>query len=118
MFTTDMTITLITDYGTTVAAPGKYEVCPRCLGRGVHDAWEGGMTGAEMAEQGPEFAQDYADGMYSVACTECAGKRVVLVLDEERAAPELVRLYEEAQLADFEAEQTYRMESGSYLMGL
>ena len=38
--------------------PSKFEVCWRCRGRGVHDCWEGGMTGDEMAEQSPDFLED------------------------------------------------------------
>lgn len=64
-----------------VQLPAKYKVCGRCQGSGSHDCWEGGMTGDEMAEQGPEFIDDYLSGMYSVPCTTCRGQRVVLVVD-------------------------------------
>ncbi len=52
-----------TDPETQVEVPSKFEVCPRCKGHGVQDCWYGGMTGDEMAEQGPEFFDDYMAGV-------------------------------------------------------
>lgn len=88
-----------TDPETTVDLPAKFEVCPRCKGHGVHDCWEGGMTGDEMAEQGPEFFEDYMAGLYSTTCTTCNGRRVVEVLDRPRVPADLLKRYD-AQEAD------------------
>jgi hypothetical protein len=79
----------------TITLPGKFEVCWRCEGRGVHDCWEGGMTGDEMAEQGPEFFEDYMSGMYDTKCSECNGRRVLEVPDRERADADLLAIYDE-----------------------
>ncbi|WP_260973270.1 hypothetical protein [Mycolicibacterium llatzerense] len=101
-----MKVTLYdTDPETTVTLASKFEVCPRCHGRGVHDCWEGGMTGAEMAEQGPEFFEDYRAGMYSTTCTVCHGLRVVEVLDRPRVPADLLTRYDaqEAEHAEYEA---------------
>lgn len=68
----------------SAAIPARYEVCGRCHGRGVHDheAFANGISPEEFAED-PDFAEDYFKGVYDVQCSECHGKRVVLVPDEE-----------------------------------
>ncbi|MCV7174840.1 hypothetical protein [Mycolicibacterium sphagni] len=90
------------DGGTEV--PGKFEVCPRCRGRGVHDGWDGGMTGDEMAEQGPEFFDDYQSGVYDKRCTVCNGLRVVEVVDTDRLPPGLRMPYQRAERSRLEME--------------
>ena len=91
--------------------PGKAEVCWRCSGTGSHDCWEGGMTGSEMDEQGPEFMEDYRAGHYSRPCTECNGERVVCVVDEDRATPAQLAIWnawrdqEDAHYAETAAER-------------
>jgi hypothetical protein len=87
-----------------VLFPAKYEVCGRCQGKGVHDCWEGGMSQDEMAEQGPEFFEDYMSGMYDKRCDECKGERVVLVIDRRRANKEALAEYDQYQ----QDEQDYR----------
>lgn len=82
--------------------PSKYEVCWRCEGSGVHDAWEGGMTGDEMAEQGPEFYEDYMSGVYDVRCTVCKGQRVIGVPDRARISPETLQWIDEAEQSERE----------------
>ncbi len=77
--------------------PSKRIVCPRCDGRGVHDCWEGGMTGDEMAEQGPEFFEDYMSGVYDTQCTECRGRNVIEVIDRDYCQPELLARYDKQQ---------------------
>lgn len=98
----------------TVKLPSKMEVCPRCDGRGVHDCWEGGMTGDEMAEQGPDFFEDYMSGTYDTQCTECKGRNVVEVIDRDRTPPDLLARYDAQQkeLADM-----YAMEAMERRMG-
>jgi hypothetical protein len=93
------------EYDDAVELPGKFQVCWRCEGKGVHDCWEGGMTGDEMAEQGPEFFEDYMSGMYDTQCTVCKGLRVIEVIDRERCDKELLRMYDEQEqeLADMRA---------------
>jgi hypothetical protein len=86
----------------TITLPGVFEVCWRCHGHGVHDCWEGGMTGDEMAEQGPEFFEDYMSGVYDTRCSECNGKRVIEEVDRERADPDLLAIYDENERAAME----------------
>lgn len=82
--------------------PGKFEVCPACQGSGTQDCWEGGMTGDEMAEQGPEFFEDYMNGVYSKPCDECKGQRVVVVPAKSLLTKEQLALVEKDE-ADKEA---------------
>jgi hypothetical protein len=79
----------------TITLPGKFEVCWRCKGHGVHDSWENGMTSDEMYEQGPDFAEDYMSGTYDTRCSECKGKRVLEELDRERATAEQLAIYDD-----------------------
>lgn len=80
-----------------MASP-KYEVCPRCEGKGkiVHPAlsvW----TESDRSEDPDSFAQ-MLDGDYDVTCTECHGLRVVTEEDEaeyhERLSDTRTRLAE------------------------
>jgi DnaJ-class molecular chaperone len=80
--------------------PGKFEVCPSCHGGGSQDVWDGGMTAEEFYEQGPDFAEDYAAGVYSKPCEECKGQRVVAAPDRSQLSPKQAK-----QLARYEAEQ-------------
>ena len=64
----------------------KFEACGLCAGRGSYvdpsiDAH--GITREEMAELGPEFAENYRGGMYDVTCGLCGGARVVPVPTSE-----------------------------------
>lgn len=98
-----MKVTLYdTDPETTVDLPSTFEVCPRCHGHGVHDCWDGGMTGDEMAEQSPGFFEDYMAGLYSTTCTTCRGLRVVEVLDRPRVPADLLRRVDAQESADRE----------------
>ena len=67
----------------------------------------GGMTGDEMAEQGPEFFEDYMSGMYSKPCEQCGGKNVVQVVNRKAITPELLARYEadELQIMQWEHER-------------
>jgi len=89
-----------------VVLPSKFVVCDRCEGRGVHDCWEGGMTGDEMAEQGPEYLDDYLSGVYDTRCTVCDGLRVIEVVDTDRLDAGTLRRYEATEQAqrEYEAE--------------
>jgi hypothetical protein len=60
-----------------------YEICWRCQGHGVHDAWSGGMSAMDMAEEGQDFIDDYRAGAYNVTCTVCHGQRVLAVTEAE-----------------------------------
>jgi len=74
--------------------PAKYEVCPRCEGRGVHvnPNIDGNGLSQECIEDS-EFMEDYFNGAYDVSCYECNGERVVLVPDLERCSKEEIEEY-------------------------
>lgn len=72
-----------------VEIPAKFEVCPRCEGKGTHvnPAIDGNGLSREDFEADPDFEEAYLAGRYDVRCEECQGERVVLVPDEARMTP-------------------------------
>jgi hypothetical protein len=52
----------------------RFVVCPRCQGTGYGDNL-GDVT--EWVHEDPDFAEDYAAGVYNTGCPRCAGVRVV-----------------------------------------
>ena len=86
--TTLKTFTIENDEGdeVEVTLPVRFEVCPRCDGKGSHvnpAIDEGGISPEEFADD-PDFEEAYFYGRYDVACHECEGLRVVETVDEER----------------------------------
>ncbi len=96
--------------------PAKYEVCWRCEGEGKHvnPAIDGnGLTASDIQEleyDDPEFLDNYMGGMYDVACHECKGQRVVLVVDEDQCTPEELEEYRAYEQDKYEAAAMYRAE--------
>lgn len=89
--------------------PARYEVCETCSGKGKHvnpsiDAGHG-ITQEEFDED-PDFRESYVRGDYDVQCVECKGQRVVPVMDETRATPEVQAAVERwmQDQADYAAE--------------
>jgi hypothetical protein len=83
-------VTITTGEGeTTIALPGKHDVCGECDGHGTH-LREGMRDHAYTAE---EFSEAFDDeqaseyfrhgGIYDVTCSVCKGVRVVVVVDRE-----------------------------------
>lgn len=100
--------------------PGKYEVCPRCDGRGAHvnPAIDGnGLTSEDFEDE--DFREGYFAGRYDVTCYDCKGLRVVMTPDVARltdAQKELLEEHEEqlaSEAADYASEERLRrMEDG------
>ena len=94
------------EFDLTQEAPGKFEVCPECDGRGERALHGIAITGDEW--NGPDWDDDsreaYVRGDYDTVCECCNGARVIVVLDRERATPEQVAAYDGEQ----EAEADYR----------
>lgn len=92
------------DGDTEVSIPAKYEVCPRCRGRGKHVNPNIDGHGISAEEWDRDWSQEererYLSGGYDVTCEECKGLRVVLEPDEETADPGLLKEYYEQQRAD------------------
>lgn len=96
----------------TVEVPIKFEVCPTCEGKGSHvnpsiDA--GGLTAEDFYED-PDFAEEYMNGTYDVSCYGCKGERVVPVIDEDKADPEVLKQLRAMIEADQEFERISRAE--------
>ncbi len=100
-----------------VTLPAKFEVCSRCRGTGSHvnPAVDGNGLTAEDFYEDPDFAEDYRAGVFDVSCYECGGRRVVAVVDEDRADPEDLRLYREYldALADLRACEAAERRNGA-----
>lgn len=100
-----MVIKFLNGDGEEQELPAKYELCPRCEGKGQHSnpAIDGhGITQDEMEELGPDFREDYFRGVYDIQCERCEGLRAILVPDEEKADKGLLEEYE-TQTADDES---------------
>lgn len=104
-------MTLI-DYetGEEISLPCRFEVCPRCEGKGVHDhpAFSNGIS-RDQFDEDPDFAEDYFKGRYDVRCSECNGERVVSVPDEEALTPEQARVLADHRNARAEEAAERRM---------
>lgn len=72
------------DNGDEVQIPGKFEVCSRCGGHGVHDhpAFSNGID-QEQFDEDDEFREAYHAGAYDVTCGVCHGRNVEVVPDED-----------------------------------
>lgn len=101
-----------------VELPAKFEVCGTCEGKGTHvnRAIDGNGLSREDFAEDPDFEEAYFRGDYDVQCEECHGQRVVPVVDEDRANPKLLKLYQEhlESEAEMRAEERYwdRLERG------
>lgn len=112
--------TLITgDRSETVQVPAKYSVCHSCEGTGrrLTPSLRGAITEEDRQEWDEDAWAEYlkgGHGIYGVECETCAGKRVVLVMDEERIDKKLsARIHREVRRRAREREEdrrTYNME--------
>lgn len=98
-----MKATFTLNDGTVYNVRGKYVVCDRCRGMGVHDhpAFANGIGEEDFAED-PEFRENYFSGRYDVACEECKGIRVIGVPDEDYMTPAERKAWETWQNEDEE----------------
>jgi RecJ-like exonuclease len=73
-------------HGERVEIPAKYALCDTCEGSGMMEnpAFSNGFTSSEWAEMDADSRDTYMQGGYDVPCDCCGGKRVVLVVDEQR----------------------------------
>ncbi len=94
--------------GEVIALPARWEVCFRCNGNGSHTnpSIDGnGLTLEDFAND-PDFADDYFDGVYDIACEECGGRTTVMVVDDRNLDSKQVKDYERLQ-AFWEDEADY-----------
>lgn len=86
-----------------------YEVCPTCEGKGKHvnpSIDSHGLSYEDFRED-PGFAEDYCSGFYDITCNQCAGKRVVTVIDEEYNSPEIIEMVRDTEKALWENAREY-----------
>lgn len=110
------------DEMTVLSLPGRFEVCPRCSGKGsyVNPAIDGhGITAEEWARDwDDESKAAYLDGRYDVACALCHGERVIMVPNRDTADLDVLKIYDDAldqeRRWDAEDRAAYRMESGGF----
>ena len=89
------TITFIDNDGADQEIPAMYVICDKCEGHGTHTNPNIDADGlSHDLVNDPEFMQNYRNGVYDIKCTECGGKRVILVPDESQwNDPKLVADY-------------------------
>lgn len=75
--------------------PTRWAICGTCQGEGKHSQALGCFTSEEMADQGPEFLQDYLDGAYDAACGPCEGTGKIKRVDIQALAPADQEAYRE-----------------------
>jgi hypothetical protein len=93
------------EYEFEVEFPATREKCDRCDGTGTHvNPSIDGNGLSEESQSDPEFMADYMAGHYDVRCEECKGEKIVLVIDREAADPKMLKLLDEAEQADYDAE--------------
>ncbi len=118
---TTINVTVYDDEGDEIALalPACYEVCWVCMGEGqipdraLSPTGDGSWTESERWEffdGDPDFAEEYFAGGYQQACPECDGKRVVSVVDRERADAADLKLYDEHMQAEADYAQLCKME--------
>lgn len=74
--------------------PFQYEVCMTCQGTGTHVNREidgNGLSDENLADE--DFMEEYLQGSYDMVCEECHGRRVVPVIDEDKADQEELKAY-------------------------
>ena len=131
MTTIDITYVNDDDEEFCLTLPACREVCPECDGTGtvLCEGMRGACYSVEEFQESfdEEEAEEYfrrgddprGPGRYDVVCTECHGRNVILVVDEDHIPANLSAEYQEylkyeEKRAQWDAEDraTYRMESG------
>lgn len=91
---------IIDDENREIAIPFTWQICSSCGGHGKSSAHLGAFTADEMAEEGPDFQDDYMSGFYDRTCDNCGGAGKVKVADLAKMNPALRKEYREAQAED------------------
>lgn len=89
--------TVLTEDEEPRALPYVWEICDACRGEGKSSAYLGAFTQREWAEEDEDFKSDYLAGRYDRPCEYCHGTGKVMVLDEERCPPDLLKMYIQQQ---------------------
>ena len=97
----------------------RFEVCDLCNGKGtmVNPSIDSGGLGYDDFHDDPDFEEDYHNGCFDIACSQCSGKRVVPTIcdysltDEQSRALKIMRDQEEEE-AYYHAERMAEMRMG------
>ena len=65
--------------------PTYWAICDSCRGEGRSSAYLGAFTPEQLAEEGPEFIEDYMSGFYDQDCDHCRGTGKVRIVDRDAA---------------------------------
>lgn len=86
------------EYDKEVNLPGKWEICWRCRGEGVHDheAFSNGFTGNEEWFD-EDCREAYYNGQFEVPCDECGGSGKIVVVDEAACNEEQLKILKKWQ---------------------
>lgn len=95
-------------YEIPVVVRVKYAVCGTCGGRGTHvdPSIDCNGLGRDDFDDDPDFREDYFSGRYDVECYGCQGQRVVIVMDREKTAKDIIKLVD----SKFDADAAYEAE--------
>ncbi|GJE54541.1 hypothetical protein [Methylobacterium thuringiense] len=93
---------ITTDEGNIVLLPFKFEICSCCSGHGKSSAYLGAYTSDEMADQGPDFFDEYMAGTYDRTCDACDGDGKAMVADYSRMTAQQIQTLEDDERFDAE----------------
>ena len=99
-------------YVDEIELPTKWEICGRCEGEGKHcnPSIDGNGLTREDFEEDPDFAENYFEGLYDVACYDCGGSGKKKVADESKMSDEEKKIWREQERERAIDAQVCRME--------
>ena len=112
------------DHEEDIDFPAKHTICNKCNGNGKHsnpNIDKNGITGEEWENDWSEEERlSYLSNVYDIICSECHGKRVTLVIDQDKILDNLLKKYykllcdqdEQRDKRNYEEQLTIRGESG------
>lgn len=86
------------------AIPTCWCICGQCQGHGKSSAYLGAYTHEQLADEGPEFIEDYIAGEYDRACDHCGGSGKILTPDRKAMSTEMRKAWD-VQAEDERAER-------------
>ena len=101
--------------------PAKFELCPKCKGKGSHmnpNIDGHGITSDEWERDwSEEEKESYRNGDYDVTCSKCNGEKVIKVVDEKAITPGMKPHYDAYVKQEQEKAAEVRQEKRDFEMG-